>query len=374
MHRRTQKSRRSSRNSFGTLSNVPDDLLLIILGNANYDLYTVGRLTVLNTTFVRLMSAPVIAARVARLLLMRVVAPTATSDRQLNVDRILDIVAYGIHGLKGALRTEFLDIARNPRHALHHALLVRAPHIKRASERFPAGAVAGAAALLFAALRPSVVRTIESESLGHGHYFYAGLSEPEMEYVVSRIGREPFANQLVVAARDTAFRSAVQAYVVERQTPLGHRPVLAQYGPMCFWDTSGIQDMHKAFDSRQDLRGPAFRNAISAGRHNFTADLMWPTQNVLCMDYTFAFSRFNGHIGHWNVSNVRSMRKTFVASAEFNQDISEWDVSNVTDMTGTFKGAESFEQSIAAWDTRRVTARHEMMLTRLPADYLWNGE
>jgi hypothetical protein len=350
---------------------VPDELLLIILADADYDIYTVGRLTVLNTTFVRLMSAPSIAANVARMLLMRVVAPTATSDRQLNVDRILDIVARGRHGLKGALRTQFLDIARNAHHELHSALLVRAPHLQRASGRFPADATVGAAALLFAALRPSVVRAIESERV-HDEYFYVGLGDAEMEYVVSRIGREQFVNQLVVGRRDTTFRRAVQAYVAEISTPLGRRMLLARYGPLCFWDTSGIQDMHKAFDSRQDLRGRAFRNAVSPRLYSFTADLMWPTQSVLSMDYAFAFSLFNGQIGHWNVSSVRSMRKTFVASKEFNADISEWDVSGVEDMTAMFKGAESFAQSIEAWDMRSVVAQSEMMHT--DARGTWNDE
>ena len=367
MHSRTKKNTRPSSLSFGALSDIPDELLLIILGDTNYDLATVGRLTVLNTTFVRLMSAPAIAASVARLLLMRVVERTATSDRQLNVDRILDIVSDGRHGLKGALRAQFLDIARNARHKLHNALLVRAPHIQRVSWRFPADATVGAAALLFAALRPSVVRAIESERV-HPAYFYRGLGDAEMEYVVRRIGREQFVNQLVVGRRDTTFRRAVQAYVAEISTPLGRRLLLAQYGPLCFWDTSGIQDMHKAFDSRQDLRGHAYRNAVSPRMYNFTADLMWPTQSVLSIDYAFAFSRFNGQIGHWNVSNVRSMRKTFVASEEFNADISEWDVSKVADMTGMFKGAASFAQSIAAWDMSRVTEQNEMMLTHARND------
>ena len=88
---------------------------------------------------------------------------------------------------------------------VHHALLVRAPHIKRASERVPAGATAGrCGAVLFGALLPSVVRTIKRE------------------------------------------------------------------------------------------------------------------RESMCMDYTFAFSRFNGRIGHRSVSNVRSMRKTLMASKKLN--------------------------------------------------------
>ena len=364
--------RRGSRRptSFGVfrLSDVPEEVLLIILANADYELSTIARLTTLNTAFVRHMSAPEIAASVSRMLLTRVVSPLATSDRQLNVDRILDIVAYGVHGLKGALRAAFMRIAQDARHEMHHALLVRAPHIKRASERLPAGATEGAAALLFGTLLPSVVRTIKRESMGDGHYLYAGLSDPEMEYVVRRIGCAPFENRHAAGTRDTSFRSNVRAYVLETQRPLGQREILDRYGPLCFWDTSGILDLYKAFDGRRAA------NAISPAMYSFTADLMWATQNVRCMDYTFAFSRFNGRIGHWNVSNVRSMRKTFVASEKFNRDISKWDVSNVTDMTGMFKGAESFEQSIAAWNTRRVTANHEMMMTHVPGDYLWNGE
>ena len=49
----------------------------------------------------------------------------------------------------------------------------------------------------------------------------------------------------------------------------------------------------------------------------------------------FAYSKFNGDISNWDVSNVVDMGFMFY-DAEFNGDISNWDVSNVTNMAGMF--------------------------------------
>jgi surface protein len=49
----------------------------------------------------------------------------------------------------------------------------------------------------------------------------------------------------------------------------------------------------------------------------------------------FHFSKFNGDISNWNVSNVESMRGMFEHS-KFNRDISNWDVSVCCDMSWMF--------------------------------------
>ena len=49
----------------------------------------------------------------------------------------------------------------------------------------------------------------------------------------------------------------------------------------------------------------------------------------------FLWSKFNGDISQWNVSNVKNMSCMFQCS-NFNRDISKWDVSNVTKISGMF--------------------------------------
>ena len=54
----------------------------------------------------------------------------------------------------------------------------------------------------------------------------------------------------------------------------------------------------------------------------------------------FAYSKFNGDISKWDVSNVEDMSNIFYYS-QFtgeNGDLSNWDVSNVINMLSMFKG------------------------------------
>ena len=50
------------------------------------------------------------------------------------------------------------------------------------------------------------------------------------------------------------------------------------------------------------------------------------------MSYLFAYSRFNGDISRWNVSNVKDMFGMF-AYSKFNGDISDWNVSKVKNIS-----------------------------------------
>ena len=56
------------------------------------------------------------------------------------------------------------------------------------------------------------------------------------------------------------------------------------------------------------------------------------------MHYMFYFSKFNGDLSNWDVSNVKNMNGMFGYSkfTSENGDISNWDVSNVKTMTAMF--------------------------------------
>lgn len=55
------------------------------------------------------------------------------------------------------------------------------------------------------------------------------------------------------------------------------------------------------------------------------------------------FSKFNGDVSQWDVSNAKDMQEMFRGCKKFNCDLSKWDVSNVEDMRGMFDGCANFE-------------------------------
>lgn len=70
-----------------------------------------------------------------------------------------------------------------------------------------------------------------------------------------------------------------------------------------------------------------------------------------------ATAREFGHIKHWDLRNVTSLRNLFAFNEDFNEDISRWNVSAVTDFSSLFWEASSFEQNLGAWD---VAAAEDM--------------
>ena len=100
-------------------------------------------------------------------------------------------------------------------------------------------------------------------------------------------------------------------------------------------DTSNITDMSQLFASTYG----------SDGGYN---------RRWLLGDSTDAidFSRFDGDISQWDVSNVKKMRAMFKGS-KFNGDISKWDVSKVQDMAQMFR-LSKFNGDISKWDVLGV--------------------
>ena len=69
------------------------------------------------------------------------------------------------------------------------------------------------------------------------------------------------------------------------------------------------------------------------------------------MSWLFYYSKFNGDISRWDVSNAKYMHGMF-GNSNFNGDISRWDVSNARDMTGMFANSK-FNQDISNWNIRK---------------------
>ena len=79
------------------------------------------------------------------------------------------------------------------------------------------------------------------------------------------------------------------------------------------------------------------------------------TSEITDMSYMFTYSKFNGDISNWDVSNVKNMQEMFYNSkfTGENGDISNWDVSNVNNMKYMF-GYSYFNGDLSNWDVSNV--------------------
>ena len=75
------------------------------------------------------------------------------------------------------------------------------------------------------------------------------------------------------------------------------------------------------------------------------------TSEITDMSQIFEWSKFNGDISKWNVSNVKNMNSMFWGSSFTgkNGDISKWDVSKVKDMYCMFYYS-NFNGDISNWN------------------------
>ena len=93
----------------------------------------------------------------------------------------------------------------------------------------------------------------------------------------------------------------------------------------------------------------------------FNGDISkWDVSNVIDMFGMFSYSKFNGDISMWNVSNVEDMRCMFNVSF-FNQDISKWNINRVKDMRWMFQDSK-FNQNISKWKINKDCITHDMFL------------
>ena len=92
------------------------------------------------------------------------------------------------------------------------------------------------------------------------------------------------------------------------------------------------------------------------------------TSEITDMSYMFTYSKFNGDISNWDVSNVKNMQEMFYNSkfSGKNGDISKWDVSNVKNMKYMFCYSE-FNVDISNWDVSNVKDM-SFMFTNTPLE------
>jgi hypothetical protein len=147
--------------------------------------------------------------------------------------------------------------------------------------------------------------------------------------------------------------------------PDTHDTAFIDYGPIEFWDTKLIGDMHGLFREK-----PTFDDDVGCwnvaavedmysmfqGATVFNQDITrWDVSKV-SKDMAFMFDgahAFNQDIAEWSVGKVTSMQKMFHDAKSFNFNLESWDVSSVTDFMLMFRGADSFDQDLC-W-TQKTT-------------------
>ena len=99
-------------------------------------------------------------------------------------------------------------------------------------------------------------------------------------------------------------------------------------------DISNYYNYHPK--TKEELKGLVNKLIKERGNEADLNDI--DTSEITDMSYMFTYSKFNGDISSWDVSNVESMDTMFYRS-EFtgeNGDISKWDVRNVKNMGSMF--------------------------------------
>jgi hypothetical protein len=356
-----------------SLEHMPDNAILNIIEHLDYDL----SLLLLSKRFASVIPRGNVANYIARKLVT--CAPNHNVNNgmwfpdacvDLNVHRILYVVMRGSNAANvKPLRDAIMQLATNKEDDAHHELLVRAPFFRMIyhndDQRITAE-IKDAARELFVALRPSIEFAIRSERIGAQH-LYAKATDEQMNILVDSIGLKPLkscddlAGAVVGYVRDhiglRPSRSLDQ--YIPSSPRLGYRPGpkhVDVYGPLCFWDTSRVKRADGIFSppsalsvaEEQDSDPEDITQTIPA-LARFSADLYWSTNKCTSLKSTFAHCKFNGRIGHLDVSRVKSMNSLFRSNSVFNQPLGKWDVSSVVDTEFMFRRAISFNQPLDAW-------------------------
>ena len=105
------------------------------------------------------------------------------------------------------------------------------------------------------------------------------------------------------------------------------------------WNMSTIKSTKEMFKD-SDFTGGPYVNAWFAGS-NVLEDASGMFEGA---------TKFNEHIGAWNMSGVTNLSNMFKNTVLFNSYIANWDVSSVTDASGMFEGSQAFQKVITAWN------------------------
>ncbi|WP_299246482.1 BspA family leucine-rich repeat surface protein [uncultured Aquimarina sp.] len=145
-----------------------------------------------------------------------------------------------------------------------------------------------------------------------------------------------------------------------------------------FSDTAVDKDKIKSIDQWGTIEWTNMQNAFFGCTNLTIADDAGAPDlsRVTVLNNMFADSGINttGNLNSWNVSNVTSFYRMFIACPNFNQPLDNWNVSNATSLRGMFHHAINFNQDISGWDVGKCRNFAQMFLTSDDQTHLFNQD
>jgi hypothetical protein len=207
-------------------------------------------------------------------------------------------------------------------------------------------------------LRPHVEAAVRRETI-FGRPVYTEQADVDAAVANVGLGWGSYYTHLAPNMRPSQ-RDEMRMFLMRYMDPVTRPWVVRAVGPVSFWHISGLRSAGDLFnplsypntyDADADVRryfaetGPCgglryFRLAILAGTEpneqaqrnlgGFSSGLYWDTSLLESLAGTFSNGAFAGPIGHWNVSRVTTMRRTFENNTAFDPStILQWNVQRV---------------------------------------------
>lgn len=207
-------------------------------------------------------------------------------------------------------------------------------------------------------LKPHVETAVRQETI-FGRPVYTEQADVDAAVMNIGLGWGSYYTHLAPVMRPSQ-REEMRMFLLRYMDPVTRPWVVRTVGPVSFWHISGLRSAGDLFnpasypstyDADTDVRqyfaetGPCgglryFRLEILTGTEpneqaqrnlgGFSSGLYWDTSLLESLAGTFSNGSFAGPIGHWNVSRVKTMRRTFESNTAFDPStIIQWNVQRV---------------------------------------------
>ena len=292
----------------------------------------------------RIRAITVDAVRPALALVMRIALPQTLSTRTflawINTDPELSRIALNAEHTEveaAAIMSRLVGLSRSAqaaRAAIENARGYSADDTSDAAEA-ARDAAKGAPKLLglvvraIGSARPALRASLMKATVGSAPMYprYAF----DADTVIERLRVRPYAS--IPAA---GLKFCVEEFVGNIARPVAPGAEWLQFGPLCLWDVSAVQDFSSACTSS----------------FNFNSDLFWNTKSATVMtDMFYMNAHFKGYVGTWDVGRVRSMGGMFAYTAIEDSGIANWNTASLTDASSMFSGTDhlSADLDLSGW-------------------------
>lgn len=205
-------------------------------------------------------------------------------------------------------------------------------------------------------LRPHVEAAVCQETI-FGTPVYTEQADVDAAVANVGLGWGSYYTHLAPNLRPSK-RDEMRMFLLRYMDPVTRPWVVRTVGPVCFWYTSGLKSAGDLFnppsyqasydaDAQRyfaetgpcgglrylrlaSIAGPDPNEHAQRTLAGFSSGLYWDTSLLESLSGTFSNGMFAGPIGHWNVSRVVTMRRTFENNMAFDPTtIIQWNVQRV---------------------------------------------